>query len=69
MLQKFNYMRTHVLNSKRTLQLGRDVVSMEGKQEKYAVSRLLQLDLKKRFEECKRHLCLFLVRLGLDSQG
>jgi len=29
-LQKFNYKKTHVLNSKRTLQLGRDVVSMEG---------------------------------------
>ena len=29
-LQKFNYMRSHVLNSKRNVQLGRDVVSMAG---------------------------------------
>jgi len=29
-LQKYNYMRTHVLNAKKCLQLGRDIVSMEG---------------------------------------
>eukprot|EP00088_Acartia_fossae_P004536 TRINITY_DN11946_c0_g1_i1.p1 TRINITY_DN11946_c0_g1~~TRINITY_DN11946_c0_g1_i1.p1 ORF type:complete len:456 (-),score=104.00 TRINITY_DN11946_c0_g1_i1:59-1426(-) len=29
-LQKFNYMRTHVLNPKKTLLLGRDTVSMSG---------------------------------------
>ena len=29
-LQKFNYLRTHLLNSKKNLQLGRDVVNLSG---------------------------------------
>jgi len=29
-LQKFNYMRVHVLNTKKNLQLGRDIVNLEG---------------------------------------
>ena len=30
-LQKFNYMRTHVLNPGKNLQLGRDIVNLSGK--------------------------------------
>merc|ERR1712079_896703 len=29
-LQKFNYMRTHLLNTKKNLQLGRDLINMNG---------------------------------------
>ena len=65
MLQKFNYMRTHVLNSKRTLQLGRDVVSMEGKQEK-KMSQTFNIDDEKERDILEKLIVLEEKKYFLD---